>query len=140
MTHANDPVPLLPLTEWGYKMHSGEIYISKPELQPAVYDLRLCKGDEDRECIFVGEAEAPFVGSPGPDPGDDTEAPEMGEQDLELNKRWGFPARYRLWQLFFAHRDYFWRLGLCVKGGDPADWGRRYDNLTGGLANPLDDL
>jgi hypothetical protein len=20
----------------------------------------------------------------------------------------------KLWQLFFAHRDYFWRLGLCL--------------------------
>jgi hypothetical protein len=29
------------------------------------------------------------------------------------------PSKYRLWELFFAHRDYFWRLGLCVPGGDP---------------------
>ena len=36
----------------------------------------------------------------------------------------GFPARMKLWQLFFAHRDYFWRLGLCIPGGDPWDWGR----------------
>jgi hypothetical protein len=35
---------------------------------------------------------------------------------------WSVPPPYRLWQLFFAHRDYFWRLGLCVPGGDPSDW------------------
>ncbi|KAJ6137664.1 hypothetical protein N7471_004150 [Penicillium samsonianum] len=36
--------------------------------------------------------------------------------------RWDWsliPARYRLWELFYAHRDYFWRIGLCVPGGDP---------------------
>jgi hypothetical protein len=130
MTHSSDPVPLLPLTEWGYKMHSGEIYISKPELQPSVPDLRVCDGDEDRECIFGGEANAPFAGPPGPEPDDGAEAKTMKEQEMEIERLWGFPARYRIWQLFFAHRDYFWRLGLCVKGGDPIDWGRRYDNLT----------
>lgn len=132
MTHNNDPVPLLPLTEWGYKMHSGEIYISKPELQPSISDLRLCEGDEDSECIFGGEAEAPFVGAPEsePEPDDDNEAEGVGDLEIEVNNRWGFPARYRLWRLFFAHRDYFWRLGLCIKGGDPTDWGRRYDNIS----------
>jgi len=132
MTHSNDPVPLLPLTEWGYKMHSGEIFISKPELQPSIPDLRLCDGDEDTECIFGGEADAPFVGAPAPDPEpeDGAQAKTMKEQEMEIERLWGFPARYRIWQLFFAHRDYFWRLGLCVKGGDPINWGRRYDNLT----------
>jgi hypothetical protein len=38
---------------------------------------------------------------------------------------WVVPSRYKLWQLFFAHRDYFWRLGLCVPGGDPWDWNRK---------------
>jgi hypothetical protein len=133
MTHTNDPVPLLPLTEWGYKMHSGEIYISKPELQPFVPDLRLCDGDEDKECIFGGEAQAPSVGVPDPEPEleDGAKAKTMKEQEMKIERLWGFPARYRIWQLFFAHRDYFWRLGLCVKGGDPIDWGRRYDNVTG---------
>ncbi|KLU83657.1 hypothetical protein MAPG_02710, partial [Magnaporthiopsis poae ATCC 64411] len=41
-----------------------------------------------------------------------------GEGDAKM------PTRLKLWELFFAHRDYFWRLGLCVPGGDPADWGR----------------
>lgn len=145
MTHSNDPVPLLPLTEWGYKMHSGEIYISKPELQPFVSDLRLCDGDEDKECIFGGEAEAPFVEAPAPEPEpeDGAQAKTMKEQEMEIERLWGFPARYRIWQLFFAHRDYFWRLGLCVKGGDPIDWGRRYENFTDdefGELEWLDDI
>jgi len=38
-----------------------------------------------------------------------------------------------MWQLFFAHRDYFWRLGLCLPGGDPFDWGRdKYGGGDGG--------
>lgn len=139
MTHVNDPVPLLPLTEWGYKMHSGEIYISKSELQPSVSDLRLCDGDEDVECIFGGEAEAPFANLPAPEPSDGGEAQRMWEQELEVSGRWGFPVRYRIWQLFFAHRDYFWRLGLCVPGGDPMDRGKGYDHSArrNNLANPL---
>ncbi|KAI9670414.1 MAG: hypothetical protein M1817_004457 [Caeruleum heppii] len=97
VTHVNDPVPLLPLEEWGYHMHSGEIYISKPELSPAVTDLERCQGDEDPRCIAG-------AGNAG------------GGSWVTV------PPRFRIWQLFFAHRDYFWRLGLCVPGGDPHDW------------------
>lgn len=32
----------------------------------------------------------------------------------------------KLWELFFSHRDYFWRLGVCVRGGDPWDWKGSY--------------
>jgi hypothetical protein len=34
------------------------------------------------------------------------------------------PTRFKFWQLFFAHRDYFWRLGLCLPGAatDPREW------------------
>ncbi|KAK8244124.1 Alpha/Beta hydrolase protein [Phyllosticta capitalensis] len=92
VTHMGDPVPLLPVEEWGYRMHGGEIFIQKPDLPPSVADIRHCSGDEDDECIA----------------GDDPRA-------------W-VPARFKLWQLFWAHRDYFWRLGLCVPGGDPWDW------------------
>ncbi|KAF2090480.1 alpha/beta-hydrolase [Saccharata proteae CBS 121410] len=91
VTHAADPVPLLPLEEWGYHMHGGEIYIEKPDLPAGVADIYQCVGDEDPNCIA----------------GDDPAA-------------W-IPARFKLWQLFWAHRDYFWRLGLCVPGGDPWD-------------------
>ena len=46
--------------------------------------------------------------------------PEMGlkqaVQELAGMSRTGFaiPSRYKLWQLLFAHRDYFWRLGVCL--------------------------
>ena len=88
ITHKNDPVPLLPLTEWGYHSHAGEIYIAKAGLSPTEDDVRICAGDEDPDCSAEGNS----------------------------------LARFELWQLF-AHRDYFWRLGLCVPGGDPANWG-----------------
>ena len=130
VTHVNDPVPLLPISNWGYRMHAGEIYISKSDLSPSVKDLRSCEGDEDPQCIARGEAsltETTF---------------EIVNQDLDLEhfKDWwnnceGFlriPARFRVWQFFFAHRDYFWRLGLCVPGGDPKDWYRKYHDITDG--------
>jgi hypothetical protein len=28
------------------------------------------------------------------------------------------PQRYRLWQLLFAHREYFVKLGLCLPKGE----------------------
>lgn len=103
VTHAGDPVPLLPLREWGYRPHAGEVFIAREQLSPGVEDLRLCRGDEDEGCIAGGEDEG-LLG--------------------------GIPSRLRLWQLLFAHRDYFWRLGLCVPGGDPSDWGRPPYNVS----------
>ena len=112
----DDPVPLLPLEEWGYHMHAGEIYISKSGLPPVREDLVRCEGDEDPECIAGGATQ-----SVTPE-----EEIEIREIEGKLNARgWlEVPKRYKLWQLFFAHRDYFWRLGLCVPGGDPWDWSR----------------
>lgn len=131
ITHISDPVPLLPLQEWGYRAHAGEIYISKPSLQPTLPDLRLCFGDEDVNCIASAEVDEDWFDTTAKmnraQTGD--EIPE-DEEMKQLGRRWGIPipARYKMWQLFFAHRDYFWRLGLCVPGGDPLDWGRgRYD-------------
>ncbi|KFH45778.1 feruloyl esterase A-like protein [Hapsidospora chrysogenum ATCC 11550] len=89
VTHYHDPVPLLPLGEWGYASHAGEIFIEKESLSPSEEDVHTCVGDEDKTCSAGGSGS----------------------------------TRYKLWQLFFAHRDYFWRLGLCVPGGDPANWG-----------------
>ena len=123
VTHVGDPVPLLPLAEWGYAMHGGEIYVSKPGLPVEVGDVERCVGDEDERCIAgadggVMDAEAGAavdegLGESGRD-GDDT----VDEAS------WGLASRLRVWQLLFAHRDYFWRIGLCVPGGDPAGWGR----------------
>ncbi|KAI9839646.1 MAG: hypothetical protein M1819_002272 [Sarea resinae] len=110
VTHVDDPVPLLPLKEWGYRMHAEELYITKAQLSPSVSDLRRCKGDEDPTCI-AGADEPSAKGSDGI--AEEKELPSL-------------PARYKLHQLFFAHRDYFWRLGLCIPGGDPHDWWREY--------------
>lgn len=120
ITHADDPVPLLPLAEWGFRMHAGEIYISKSSLQPLVGDISFCDGDEDQACIANGE-------EPAADALLQAFAVDMSgsvDEDGIQAARWGVPARYKMWQLFFAHRDYFWRLGLCAPGGDPWDWGR----------------
>lgn len=108
VTHVNDPVPLLPLSEWGYRSHAGEIFITKQSLSPGLEDLRLCEGDEDPKCIAGNDEGLLWI-----------------------------PSRLRLWQLLFAHRDYFWRLGLCVPGGDPSDWGRPPYNVSDGHPDEL---
>ncbi|KAK0617903.1 Alpha/Beta hydrolase protein [Bombardia bombarda] len=157
VTHANDPVPLLPLSEWGFRSHAGEVYIAKSDLQPAPEDLRLCRGDRDPECISGGGEAAGGNGwfgralrralqgarssdeenvvravSAGGDVELDYETAVAAEAEAEASgaAARGIPTRLKLWQLFFAHRDYFWRLGLCVPGGDPADWGRGRFNLS----------
>ncbi|KAL1839246.1 hypothetical protein VTJ49DRAFT_1724 [Mycothermus thermophilus] len=143
VTHVGDPVPLLPPTEWGYRSHAGEVYIGKSELPPEPEDLRLCSGDADPECMAGAETEDWFGwamgwlgkgrrkwwlgGSEEEEDGD--EGVVVVEKAGALGPR-GFPARLKLWQLFFAHRDYFWRLGLCLPGGDPTDWWREKHNLT----------
>lgn len=178
VTHVDDPVPLLPLSEWGYAQHAGEIHISKPALSPELGDVEHCVGGQDPLCsaaqdasLMSTEAEAlhspdehPLPASNSP-PTTTTTASGAGALDLQqpppppqtppqtptsphpqkdslkklksrggtadllgsvrheladiLTEPWGIPARYKLWQLLFAHRDYFWRLGLCVPGGDP---------------------
>ncbi|KPM37097.1 hypothetical protein AK830_g9454 [Neonectria ditissima] len=118
VTHEDDPVPLLPLGEWGYKSHAGEIYIAKRDLSPSEDDVYVCVGDNDPRCIAEGDENLwdkvrRLVKAKGAAmaPGKSTMA------ELLL-------SNLKPWQLFFAHRDYFWRLGLCVPGGDPANWGR----------------
>jgi pimeloyl-ACP methyl ester carboxylesterase len=133
VTHVGDPVPLLPLTEWGYRSHAGEVYIEKSDLPPSPGDLRLCRGDNDPKCMGGAETADWLQWVLGlmnwHRKQEEVEASGLG--------RW-FPARLKLWQLFFAHRDYFWRLGLCVPGGDPADWGREKYNPT--LSEPEDEI
>ncbi|KAK0748236.1 Alpha/Beta hydrolase protein, partial [Apiosordaria backusii] len=130
VTHRGDPVPLLPLREWGFRSHAGEVFITKGDLPPSIKDLRVCEGDRDRGCLN------------GEDGGEEDEkggwfgeiVRELrGQEDDELWEREaGWPTRFKLWQLLFAHRDYFWRLGLCVPGGDPIDWGRGRYNVSEG--------
>jgi triacylglycerol lipase len=166
VTHVDDPVPLLPLREWGYAPHAAEVFISKAALPPAREDVRVCVGDEDGRCIAGAEASKASL----LDIFQDIDIPldmfntkvdpclEEGEglqqglepgQQVVLGKKrrvgatrcasraedqtaplyprhwdWSLiPARYRLWELFYAHRDYFWRIGLCVPGGDIFRWG-----------------
>lgn len=118
VTHVNDPVPLLPLSEWGYQMHAGEIFISKPDLPPSIFDLHYCKGNEDPKCIAGAEAHA-SINSPSK-----RDMQGFKEQEKRDQSHWVIPPQFRIWQLLFAHRDYFWRLGLCIPGGDPWNWYR----------------
>ncbi|KAH6604661.1 triacylglycerol lipase [Trichoderma cornu-damae] len=118
VTHVDDPVPLLPPGEFGYRSHGGEIFISKSALSPSEADVHLCIGDQDPRCSAK----------------DDSSVESLLRRLLHFRwtaaslgaytERMSFPARFKLWQLLFAHRDYFWRLGLCVPGGDPTNWPR----------------
>lgn len=132
VTHIDDPVPLLPLEEWGYVMHSGEIFIAKSSVPPENSDIIHCNGPSDPKCIADGtvpDGSSISIPCDAPTPLPD----EKSEQVIkELRKRWWdvdewVPARYKLWQLFFAHRDYFWRLGLCVPEGGWWDSPREQD-------------
>ncbi|PNS17679.1 Protein phosphatase 2C 4 [Sphaceloma murrayae] len=120
VTHVDDPVPLLPLSEWGYAAHAGEIFITKSELSPEIDDLRSCSGSADMDCI-AGQDESLTAVLLQPVEGE----PDMALSDSikamahESKTGFGFPSRYKLWQLLFAHRDYFWRLGLCVPALHP---------------------
>ena len=130
VTHIDDPVPLLPLSEWTFVMHAGEIYISKSGASPDILDLEHCEGDNDQECI-AGQDSTTTSDSP------DTTAARKRDllssvedevQDL-VHEPWGIPTRYKLWELFTAHRDYFWTLGLCVPPSDPASrGGEKYED------------
>ncbi|PLN84231.1 alpha/beta-hydrolase [Aspergillus taichungensis] len=146
VTHVNDPVPLLPLTEWKYAMHAGEIFISKTDLPPSVSDVQYCEGAHDPRCISGVEEDTLAAAlqraavtledektRPSEQaalsyrrasrsvagPLDDDERYEH-EQRLPFHLPWDLTLpRYRLWGPLLAHRDYFWRLGVCVPGGDP---------------------
>lgn len=134
VTHVDDPVPLLPLTEWGYRSHAGEVYINKPSLSPAPEDLRMCRGDNDEKCMAGAESTTDYGGLLRKILRMEDAA---SEADDSTGQAAGFPTHLKPWELFFAHRDYFWRLGLCLPGGDPADWGRDRYNLT---IPPSDEL
>lgn len=126
VTHVNDPVPLLPFDEWTYAPHAGEIFISKLNIPPEPSDVRFCHGNEDLNCIAGPEGqekarEFAFKLNTASPAGD----LESGEHPLELQYKHsynghdqisltGIPNRLQLWELFFAHRDYFWRLGVCL--------------------------
>jgi hypothetical protein len=132
VTHVGDPVPLLPLEEWGYRMHAGEIYVSKSGLPVGLGDVEKCVGGEDMRCIAGAdggvldkEAVTAFEVVEGETVLGDEGVVDAAKGKEQVNTaKWGLASRYRIWQLLFAHRDYFWRIGLCVPGGDPAGWGK----------------
>jgi hypothetical protein len=136
ITHIDDPVPLLPLSEWGFAMHAGEIYISKSSLSPDLDDLQHCFDDNDQDCIAGQDATTAEVTTSTPSTADAARKRDLictvrDEIHDVVHEPWGIPSRYKLWQLFFAHRDYFWRLGLCVPGGDPLGGGEKYGGEDG---------
>ncbi|KAK5107448.1 hypothetical protein LTR62_001246 [Meristemomyces frigidus] len=112
VTHVDDPIPQVPPTEFGFLPHAGEIYISKAALSPDLADLQHCMGSMDKNCIA---GQDPTIGG------------DLGEHSAGFSLH--VPARWKLWNMLFAHRDYFWRLGLCVPGGDP---GRYEEHLPRG--------
>ncbi|KAI2788520.1 Lipase A [Penicillium oxalicum] len=165
VTHIEDPVPLLPLREWGYAPHAAEIFIAKAALPPGPEDVRICEGDEDTRCIagagmsanslqdglldvvISAESENAAMDNTCLSDVEDADSKLRGASDAQqviLSKHqrrrkgqcetlvqektaplyprsWNWdviPARYRLWELFFAHRDYFWRIGLCMPSGN----------------------
>lgn len=152
VTHRNDPVPLLPLTEWGYTPHAGEIFISKLNLPASRADLEHCFGNTDTRCISGSEnvkeediMKLPFLlaqeqlrgfshpeqTSSGADLRDSiydrqtalTDGTNAPIDDPRTQARWSLmPSRYQIWELFFSHRDYFLRIGLCIPGGDRTTW------------------
>ncbi|RCI11127.1 hypothetical protein L249_7280 [Ophiocordyceps polyrhachis-furcata BCC 54312] len=107
VTHFQDPVPLLPWDEWGYSSHAGEIFISKAGLSPSEEDLHPCFGDADAECSTA------LLGR------------QTGAAAYRSRALLSSSSPISPWPPLFAHRDYFLRLGLCVPGGDPANWARR---------------
>ncbi|KAK4500222.1 hypothetical protein PRZ48_008409 [Zasmidium cellare] len=129
VTHIDDPVPQLPLTEWGYAMHAGEIFISKPSLSPDLVDVQHCNGDFDPKCIAGQDTTVPSDPESSKQKRDLLASVQREIQDVVDEPSWGIPSRYKLWELLFAHRDYFWRLGLCVPGGDPLGGGSNYDQM-----------
>ncbi|KAI9373325.1 Alpha/Beta hydrolase protein [Aspergillus egyptiacus] len=134
VTHVNDPVPLVPLTEWGYEMHAGEIYISRVGLPFSVEDVMYCRGGHDEKCISGAETALSLLRPSheaypeGPTAQQVLSSSSPNKQDSVISESWAksrlpwhlVPPRFRLWELFYSHRDYFLRLGLCVPGGDPS--------------------
>lgn len=115
VTHAGDLVPLLPLSEWGYGMHSEEIFIAQTDLPFSIADVQYCDGSEDPHCIAGSDDHRPA---------------------------WAVPARFKFWQLFFAHRDYFWRLGLCLPGAsmDRSGWYPKHRSADVGHVQEIEEL
>lgn len=132
VTRINDPIPLLPPTEWGFGMYAGEIYITKPSLSPSAEDLQHCKGAFDKRGIagedpsYPEKLETAMLESQGIWGALKESVPKLFASMM----RWDLSHRYRFWEVLIAHRDYFWRLGLCVPGVDPTGAGGHFPELA----------
>ena len=121
VTHINDPIPLLPLDEWGYKSHAGELFISKPDLPIDRSDVEFCQGDDDPNCI-AGASSDKDCEDMQLQQQVDTSNPSLKDSRWNHDAGiWVIPPLFQFWHVFFNHRDYFHRLGLCVPGGDPSE-------------------
>lgn len=116
VTHINDPVPLLPIEESGYRMHKGEIFISKLDLPPSVPDLEHCEGDNDPKCIAGEDSAAVAVELRNHLRREEAQVRRFSVQDGSAEGLLPFPPALKFWELFLSHRDYFWRLGVCLPG------------------------
>lgn len=116
VTHINDPVPLLPIEGSGYKMHGGEIFISKLDLPPSVSDLEHCEGDNDPNCIASEDSAAIPMALRDPVRRELAQGHGTSLQGTSSRSLLPIPPYLKFWELFFSHRDYFWRLGLCLPG------------------------
>ena len=108
-------------------MHAGEIFISKSALSPDINDLEHCYGDNDQNCIAGQDSTTSSNAEMIANRKRDLISSVKDEIYDVVNEPWGIPSRYKLWQLFFAHRDYFWRLGLCVPSADATPGGNDHD-------------
>ncbi|EER24741.1 Lipase family protein [Coccidioides posadasii C735 delta SOWgp] len=125
VTHVDDPVPLLPLSEWGYYPHAGEIFISKPDLPPSLGNLRFCIGDADPRCsshqrLLGLEEVAQLFNSDDKLYEHESCLERVHVEKYQDQYSMSVPMAYKPWDLFFAHRDYFWRIGVCLP--KPENW------------------
>ena len=127
VTHIGDPIPLLPLAEWGYRTHAGEVFIEKTDLPILTNNVRYCEGDADESCIAGTSSVSISTGFLSKQIRRAHAMISCVRRDWWDGDGGGMvtiPARFRLWNVLLAHRDYFYRLGLCVPGGDPTgSWG-----------------
>jgi hypothetical protein len=90
--------------------------------------VRHCNGDTDLECSFSQDgAEKPEhdQATTRADLRRDNLLASVQDELLEARAKedpwWDGalpPQRYRLWQLLFAHREYFVKLGVCLPKGE----------------------
>jgi hypothetical protein len=147
VTHLNDPVPLLPPSValpfgagYEYAPHGGEVFISSSSLPTTWESVNHCHGAYDRDCSHGSEVDGTLLETLYSQARTYREARSRREAG---KRQWGNPEAVieTLWSTssLAAHRDYFWRLGLCVPGGDPVNWGWGYDGENGTCTGGIEE-